>query len=142
MLLGLEILVSAETVERIDPARGQRVDHSCGYAMDRALAVRGVRPVMARAASRHTPGSVTLNDPLGSLDPWQSWLDLRPDLRPCLKQLDGPLRTLAQLHFGLDGRRPLAVTDLAEQFQMTSTAVVRSIRKAQRQLRRGVRGGH
>ena len=111
------------------------MDHTCGYAMDRALAVRGVRPVTTRAASRHTPGAVTLNDPFGSLDPWQSWLDLRPDLRPYLEKLDVRLRTLVQLHFGLDGRRPRAVTDLAEQFQMTSTAVVRAVRKAQRQLR-------
>jgi hypothetical protein len=135
MLLGLAILVAAETVQRIDPARGQRMDHTCGYAMDRALAVRGVRPVSTRAASRHTPGSVTLNDPFGSLDPWQSWLRLRPDLRPYLKKLDVRLRTLVRLHFGFDGRRPRAVSDLAEQFQMTSTAVVRAVRKAQRQLR-------
>ena len=53
--------------------------------------------------------------------------------------VDVRLRSLVQLHFGLDGRRPLAVTDLAEQFQMTCTAVVRAIRKAQRQLRSAAR---
>ncbi len=135
MLLRLAIQVAGIAVDQVDPTRGQRLDHRCGYEMDRALAVRRVEPVSKRAASRHAPGAVTLPNPFGSLDPWQSWLDLRPDLRLHIEELDDPLRTMIKLRYGIDGQRPRSAQELAEQFELTSTVVVRAIRKAQRQLR-------
>ena len=134
-LFRLAIRVVGFAVDRIDPTRGQRLDHTSSYAMDRALAVRRVRPALGRAASRHAPGAVKLANPFASLDPWQSWLDLRPDLRLHLDELDTRLRTMIKLRYGVGGQRPRSVKELAEQFQLTSTAVVRAVRKAQRQLR-------
>ena len=135
MLLRLAIQIAGIAVDQVDPTRGQRLDHRCGYEMDRALAVRRVQPVSKRAASRHTPGSLTLANPFGALDPWQSWLDLRPDLRPHLNELDDRLCTMIKLRYGIDGQRPRSVQELAEQFELTSTAVARAVRKAHRQLR-------
>lgn len=134
-LFRLAIRVVGFAVDRIDPTRGQRLDHTSSYAMDRALAVRRVRPALGRAASRHAPGAVKLANPFASLDPWQSWLDLRPDLQLHLDELDTRLRTMISLRYGIGGQRPRSVQELAKQFELTSTAVVRAVRKAQRQLR-------
>ncbi len=135
MLLCLAIQVAGIAVDQVDPTRGQRLDHRCGYEMDRALAVRRVQSVSKRAASRHAPGTVTLVNPFASLDPWQFWLDLRPDLRPHLDELDDRLCTMIKLRYGIDGHRPRSDKELAEQFGMTTTVVVRAVRKAHGQLR-------
>ncbi len=137
LLLGLSISVAGEAVDAIDLSRGQRLSHTCSFMMDRALAHRQVRSASKRAASRHVSGSIIIDYPFAALDPWQTWLDLRPDLRGFISMLDDKqLEAIVTKRYGIAGNRPMKVSELADEFSITTLAMANSLNKANRKLRK------
>jgi AraC-like DNA-binding protein len=133
-LLGLAVDVVGRTVRALDPGR-RRLAREAGLAMSRALAARDRRPSPARAATRHRPGSVMMVGAFEMLCPWQSWLGLRSDLRELVARLDAALRRLVELRYGLAGRRPLTLLELAELTGAPPSTVARSLARAESRLR-------
>jgi AraC-like DNA-binding protein len=140
-LIRLAVEVVAGSVETHNPVRGRRMARSCGFAMSKALAVRWKRPSTGRAGTRHPPGAVRMPDPFDSLNPWQPWLQLRPDLERFVAALQPPLGRLVALRYGLEGMRPLTVAELAEDSRGTASTVARLLAGAEAQLRRMRREG-
>ena len=140
-LLRRAIEVTAECVEKIDPGRGQRLAHRCGFSMHRTLAVAAHRSVPRRAATRHRPGSISLQRPFGSLNPWQAWLELEPELAGLVGRLAAPGRDLVMLRYGLQGQPPLRAAELAGRFGLKDSAVEAWIRRSEVQLQRLRRNG-
>lgn len=132
--VGFEVI--ARTVEAIDPARGQRLERRCGFAVDRALAALGVCRRISRAAARHQPGSLGLPDLLGELNPWQAWLAPRLDLLAHRECLDPALHRAVTLRWGLDGTPPRSYPALAAQLDVSPSTAARLVIKAERELRR------
>lgn len=142
-LLGRAIEVTAECVEKIDPGRGQRLAHRCGFSMHRTLAVATRRSVPRRAATRHRPGSIRLQRSFDSLNPWQAWLELEPELAGLVGRLAAPGSELVTLRYGLQGQRPLRAAELAGRFGLKESAVEAWIRRSEvklQGLRRDGRG--
>lgn len=134
-MLRLAVGVVGVTVDRIDPSRGSGLDHSCGFAMHRTLAARWRPPSAARAGTRHHSGEVILPDLFAAVNPWQPWLELRPDLEPLVDRLEPPRRELVTRRYGLDGDRPVTMVELARCTERASSTVAGAIERAERQLR-------
>ncbi len=127
--------ITDRSIELINPDRGQQASHLCAYAMSKTLAAGAAAPPAGRAATRHRPGSVELDQPFARLCPWQPALDLRPDLRVLVGRLQEPQRQLVMDRYGLGGSRPRRLDELAVQTRRTPTAVARLIAGAERRLR-------
>lgn len=144
LLLGLSITVAGEAVAAIDLSRGQRLAHTCGFMMDRALAFRQVRSATKRAASRYETGSIIIDYPFVAIDPWQIWLDLRPDLRQFIVNLDDDqLGAIVTKRYGISGNRPMRISELANEFSMTTLTMANALNKANRKLHKlAQKSGH
>ncbi len=132
--VGFEVI--ARTVETIDPGRDQRLERLCGFAVDRALAARGVWGRVSRAAARHQPGSLALPDLFALLNPWQAWLAPRTDLFVHRERLAPDLDRAVTLRHGLDGTPPRSYPDLAAQLEVSPSSAARLVTKADHELRR------
>ncbi len=120
--------VVARCADAVDPQRGQRYSHVCGYAMTRALAA-GDPPPAGRAARRHEPGSVILERPFERITAWHAWLGARCDPR----RVGRPARReLLEARYGLTGARPRTLTELADRFGGTPGGMARAIAGAER----------
>ena len=129
------IEIASRSIESINPDRGQRTSHLCAYAMSKALAAGAGAPPAGRAATKHRPGSVELDQPFARLCPWQPALDLRPDLGMLVDRLQEPRRQLVRDRYGLGGSRPRRLEELAIQTGRTPYAVARLIAATKAQLR-------
>lgn len=137
LLLGLSIVVAGDAADAIDLSRGQRLSHTCGFMMDRALAIRQVRSATKRAASRHVQGSIIIDNPFAAIDPWQRWANMRTDLREFIDKLDDEqLRTIVAKRYGIGGNRPMRINELADEFSITNLAMANALNKANRKLRK------
>lgn len=134
VLVRRAIDVVSESLESIDPDRGQRASNVCAYAMSRALAAGSGPPPAGRAGTKHRPETVMLSRPFEHLCAWQPALDLRVDLRPVVGRLPEPGRGLVMGRYGLDGNRPRSLAELAEQTARTPVAVARLIAAAMKKL--------
>lgn len=148
-LTSLAISVVAQTVEIIDPLRGrsrrrmaeQRLERIVSFAMERALVKLEAPDTSSRAAARHQAGSMPLNDPFGSLDPWQAWLNPRRDLGDLLPKLSETSRSAIIMRYGLEGGPPLTCRAMAVRLGMKPVGVARLLQKVQRELRAAATAG-
>ena len=141
-LVELAIKVLAKAVESLDPSRGQQLQRIIGLAMDKALAKIALPQALIRAAAKHDSGAVLLGDPLEKLCPWDSWLNLRRDLRPHVAHLPGGLCNTVERRFGLHGGPPLTVHALAKSINCTPVQTARILQQAIRELRALHRAAH
>lgn len=127
-------IVCAE-VESVDPSRGQRLERVTALAMDKSLAKTVIPQMEGRAAMRHAPGTLLIDDPLQRLCAWDGWLMLRRDLRPHVAALDSPMRQIIELRYGLSGTPPLTIDAIAGRLKVSRVKVTRLVQRAIRQLR-------
>jgi hypothetical protein len=132
-LMRRAVEVTDRCVGSIDPGRGQRLWHLCGFAMSKAMAALGAAPP-GRAARRHRPGSVRLPDLMNGLIPWSS-LELRLDLVPLVPHLPPRGRALVEARYGLAGERPLSLAELARRTGSSAGAVAAALARAEAMLR-------
>jgi RNA polymerase primary sigma factor len=132
--LEFAVQVARETVEMIDPSRGQRLERMMTQATDRALARRQLDSPRRRAAARHG-GAISLDDLLGPMQPWQPLLDPRPDLAQHRTQIPDDLCAIVSSRYGWDGGRPHTCAELAALLDVTPAAVSRRVRQAEQMLR-------
>ena len=135
-LLRLAIDAAGAAVESLPTGRRPRLRDACELAVRRSLADRGRQRSGGRAAGRHAPGTVPIGDPFEALCPWQSWLELPPDLAARVGELDSNLRRVVTLRYGLAGRRPVTLVELAALSETTASTVSRLVAKAETELRR------
>lgn len=133
-LLRLAIDATSGSVETLNPGRGMRAAVLAARRTDRALAASGPPPSTGRAGQRHTPGAVWLVGPFDRLCPWQAWLDLRGHMRSRIDRLDAPQRCLVLARYGLDGRRPRTLAEIAHRSGGTPSTVARALAAAERRL--------
>ena len=146
-LLGLLVRVCTETIDRVDPSRGNRLDRLVALEVDKALASRGpdraamgrdgmVRP---RAAAGRARGSVAVPGLFDSLSPWQAWLGPPINWRArigALPQVEARAVTLAH---GLDGSAPRTLREAGRTLGASPSVVARWLADAEAHLRRGPR---
>jgi predicted DNA-binding transcriptional regulator YafY len=139
ILLGVREI--ARTIERIDPARQQRFDRLCAFAVDRALGAGGAADDQGRAAARHDAQTLQLGDPFDGLVAWERLLEPSPRLRRHLDRLDAPAREIVAARYGWGGRPPQTVAAIAESLGAGPGAAARLLGAAERRLRRLARAG-
>ncbi len=123
-----------ETIESGSGAH-TRLRSRSAFVMARRLAAAGHNPPARRAAMRHDLGSVTMTNPFEALCPRHARLGLRGDLAAHVPAQEAGERRLVVLRYGLEGHRPLAIRDLAEELRTTPSAAARRLRAAERTLR-------
>lgn len=135
--LGRDVMLGA--IDRLDPARGQRLERTGGYALERALARSlGDREPGARAAARHEDdASLPLAPALyESLAHWQPLIDLSRARAGRIRLLPDERAELLADRYGLAARPPMTLADLAEKHNTSVAAVVRKLNGAEDALRR------
>ncbi|MDY7109320.1 MAG: hypothetical protein SYC29_11860 [Planctomycetota bacterium] len=141
-LLRRAVEVVSATIETLDPSQGGRLDRRSTYAMNRALAGPGSAPAgeeagsfTKRAAARHEPGAIRLDDVFFGLTPWEELLELRRDLAARISELeDPPAEELMRLHYGLTSTPPLTRAAMAERLGLSPSAVGRLLHRGHRAL--------
>jgi len=136
-----ELLVDAidvvsESVETVDPSRGQRFRRVAAFAVERALARRDADS--GRAGVRHVSGTISLGDPFARLTRWQPMLELKERYARALEALDDQQRIVIDTRFGLAGDRPRTIAETAEALETSPRAAARTVREAWRELKRAV----
>jgi len=146
MLIAQAVGVIAGVIEAIDPGRGQRLERLTTFTMDRELArtqpksANGESAVRkAKAAAKHSSSAIPLGELLRQLCPWNSWLELRKDLRNHVASIDAPMREVITRRFGLDATRPQTCEAIAAASQQTPIRVARLGQRGLRELRDRVR---
>lgn len=134
-MIQLAVEVVSRAIDIVNPQRDQRVARLCSHAMDRALAVRPQRPAESRAAARHEPGSVRIDDPLRELCPWQRWLDPPRRWIVHVDALDDDDSAILSTHLGLAGSQPMTPAAIAAQRETTVGVVSRRIHRSLAMLR-------
>ncbi len=148
--LPLAVQVMCESIEKIDPSRGQVIERVCTFAMDRCMARLRFTPAAHRAAAKHRVRDLPIDDLLRDLSPWQSHLDLSPSLAGRVHRLESADSDLVICRYGLDGRPPQSLMMLASAQQTTTAGISRRLRRAELELkhlaardqRRAFDGGH
>lgn len=138
-VLKLAIEVVGQAVDAIDPGREQRLERIAGFAMERALAQSNWAVSASRAAVRHPPQSIALNESFAFVDTPAPWLELRSDLRAEVTMLAEPARTAIALRYGLAGSPPLTCPALAQRLGKKPVGVARLLQRAIRDLRAAAR---
>lgn len=131
--LGAE--AAARTIEALDPQKNQRLARVCGFAMERALSASQREPSASRAAARHAPDSLPMDDPLARLCEWQSWSDVHASWRGHVKVIKADATKLLAMHYGWNGDAPLSCTEIAKATGKTPSAVTNTIRRALAKMR-------
>jgi hypothetical protein len=139
-LLRRAVGVISTIIEPLDPNQGQRLLRRASYAVDRALSLPGALPgaetTAGRAAARHEPGSIALDDLFDALTPWHDLLELRRAQIERLGQLDPQRAELLRLRYGLGSTPPQTLQETADHLGLTLMAVRRAQLAAERALRR------
>lgn len=131
--------IAGRTIETLDPQRGQRVARVCGFAMDRALAASERGDASSRAAARHAPGSVAIEDPFRRLCPWQAWLDMPAAWREQVNSIKYDAARVLAMHYGWAGDAPLTTAEIAEQIGKSPSAVTNTFRRSMSKMRSAAR---
>lgn len=140
-MIRLSAGVIRESLEGVDPLRGQRLERMISFAMERALAQRGTAPpASSKASARHAPGAaITLRGAFDALDEWEPWLEPWSHARARLAGLSDVSRSVLTMRFGWDGRPPLTMRAMAGRLQRHPPVVARQLQQAIRELRAAVR---
>jgi RNA polymerase primary sigma factor len=141
-LLTRAVHVASGAIETLDPSHGGRLERRTTYEMDRALARPGPAPAgpkagsfTGRAAARHEPGAVRLDDAFFGVTAWEEILELRGDLAAHVPELaDPPLEELIRLHYSLASTPPVTCAALAERLGISPSAVGRRLHRGERAL--------
>ena len=129
---------AGRTIETFDPQRGkggQRVARVCGFAMERALAASERAIGGGRAAARHAPDSLPIEDPLGKLFPWQAWLDVPASWRRRINVINREAARVLEMHYGWAGDAPMTCAEIAGTIGKTPSAVTTIINRGRKALR-------
>jgi RNA polymerase primary sigma factor len=124
-LITLAVQTTARSIETFDPSRHQQLDRAVSFAMNRALAPLELVRHVHRAAARHAGGSVPLLRLFSALNPWQPWLDLRPDLLPFLPRLNAASATILDMRYGGNGRPPMTWHAIGRVLGVSAAAAAR-----------------
>ena len=125
--------VTWDVVEGLEPKLADRLEARCVAAVDRTLATR-TPPDPGRAAARHAVGELQTSWPIRELVAW-SWLEPRSTWVARVDRLDATDRELISRRWGLDGRRPHRIAELAEADGSTATAAQRRVHAIEIRLR-------
>lgn len=128
--------VAARTIESLDPQKNQRLGRMCGFAMERALSASDRDTGISRAAARHAPDSLPMEDPLTRLCPWQAWLEVPASWRAQRKGIKSEAARIVSMHYGWAGEAPRTCAEIAEETGKTPSAVTNTIRRALARMRR------
>ena len=142
-LLTLAVEVVSRVVETLDPPAGQRLTRRGAYAMDRALAAPGATEggpqagsFAGRAAARHGPGTIRLDDIFRGVTAWEEMLELDRRLGPLIATLaDPPVEEMIRLHYGLTSGPPLTSEAIAGRLGLSSSGAARLLRRGEQMLR-------
>jgi hypothetical protein len=138
-LLRRSVSVMSAVIEPLDPSQGQQFTRRVSYAMDRALSLPGALPdtetTAGRAAARHEPGTIGLDDLFDALTPWHDLLELRRSQIERLGRLDPQHAELLRARHGLGSAPPQTLQELAQGFGLTLMAARRVQLAAERALR-------
>lgn len=143
----LAAAVIRESLEDVDPSRGQRLERIVSFATERAMAQRPRNAEGSsagggggRAAVRHAPGtSIPLRGVFYALDEWEAWLDPWHGLRAGLSMVSDTSRSMLSMRFGWDGRPPQTMRAIARRIKRGAPVAGRRLQKAIRELRAAAR---
>jgi RNA polymerase primary sigma factor len=142
-LLTMAAEVISRVAETLNPPAGQRLARRGAYAMDRALAAPGASEggphagsFAGRAAARHGPGTIRLDDIHRGVTAWEEMLDLSRRLGPLIDALaDPPIEEMIRLHYGLTSGPPLTCAAIAGRLGLSPASVARLLRRGEQRLR-------
>lgn len=141
-LIRLAAGVIRESLESIDPSRGQRLARVVAFAMERALAQRDRQagPASMRASARHAAGAaIAIGGVFDNVDEWESWLDPWRNLRSNLDALKESSSGMLAMRYGWGGGPPRTMLALAKAMKLSAHVVARRLQSATRELRASIR---
>ena len=124
-------------VWRFRPSATGRLAGMTGVAVDRAVMVwrRGVDGSPIVTPGRARSGSAPLEDWSRRIGPWQRFLDPDPRLLERLETLEETAQRVVTARFGLTGRAPMTVDEIAAELGLTGRRVRRILVEARADAR-------
>lgn len=133
MLLQAAVQNLGQTVDRLDPGRGHRMDRRIAQDIDRTLAQLELLRAPERAAARHGGGPIALGEPIRALS-MAPWLALPSRWCAHVDDLAADAATFIRQVHGLGGAPPQTLRQLAEAVGTTPAAVSRRLRRIELNL--------
>jgi len=127
-LLDLAIVTVTQDIDSVDPSQGHHLQRRASLAVARRVAAMRGDDDRSRAHARHRSGRLLTPASLRAVTPWQCLLDPPSRLTARLSALDVDDRVLIDRRYGLDGRPPATMTDLAEALGVRASHCRRRVR--------------